>query len=202
MIQLDNESTRADAARIIFTGGVIAFRTDTFYGLGADPLNAGAVEKIHQLKGREEGKPILVLISDTNQIDRFIADAEAYKRVAMQYWPAALTLVGAARAEIPSALTAGTGTIGIRLPNDEDVCSLVRACGGALTATSANAAGKPPARTAHDVENYFGAGVDLIFDGGTVTVTEPSTVVDVSVTPARLIREGAVSLRQLKPLIQ
>jgi len=198
MIQEDNEPTRREAARIIAGGGVIAFRTDTFYGLGADPFNRAAIARIIELKGREDRKPILLLISDADEVDRFIEQSSFFKLIAMGKWPAPLTLIGVSRPEVPIELTAGTKSLGVRLPDDEDVRALVRACGGALTATSANVSGQPPARTAKEVENYFPEGIDLIIDGGEATATEPSTVLDLSGTEARLIREGAISREELK----
>jgi len=200
MIQKDNEQTRREASQLIAAGGIIAFRTDTFYGLGADPLNTDAVRKIRELKGRDDTKPILLLISDDSEVDRFVQQSEFFKLVARDHWPAPLTLIGVSRPEVPTELTAGTGSLGIRLPDDEEVRALVRACGGALTATSANVSGQPPARTAKEVENYFPAGIDLIVDGGEVTATEASTVLDVSSSKARLVREGAISLDELKEL--
>ena len=200
MIQRDNEETRSAAARIIANGGVIAFRTDTFYGLGSDPLNPEATRKIKDLKGREDNKPILLLISDLEEVDRFIAQSEFFKLVAGRHWPAPLTLVGVARPHVPLELTAGTKTIGVRLPDDEEARRLVRACGGALTATSANIAGQPPARTAEEVKKYFPAGIDLIIDGGEANATQPSTVLDLSDEEVRLVREGAVSREALEHL--
>jgi len=200
MIQKDNEQTRREASQLIAAGGIIAFRTDTFYGLGADPLNTDAVRKIRELKGRDDTKPILLLISDDSEVDRFVQQSEFFKLVARDHWPAPLTLIGVSRPEVPTELTAGTGSLGIRLPDDEEVRALVRACGGALTATSANVSGQPPARTAKEVENYFPAGIDLIVDGGEVTATEASAVLDVSSSKARLVREGAISLDELKEL--
>ena len=201
MILTDNAETRIEAAGVVAAGGVIAFRTDTFYGLGADPFNSGAIQKIRLLKGREEAKPILLLISDESEVDRFIQQAEFFKLVARTHWPAPLTLIGVSRAEVPASLTANTQSLGVRLPDDDSVRALVRACGGALTATSANVSGQPPARNAKEVENYFPAGVDLIIDGGEVTATEASTVLDVSGSKARLIREGAISRDELKGLL-
>ncbi|HYN25880.1 MAG TPA: L-threonylcarbamoyladenylate synthase [Pyrinomonadaceae bacterium] len=186
------------AARTIANGGLIAFRTDTFYGLGADPLNSLAVPRIRHLKGREETKPILLLVSDYDKVAHFITEpSELFLSIASRHWPGPLTLVGTARPELPAELTAGSGTIGLRLPNDDGVRSLVRACGGALTATSANPSGGLPARTAKDVEAYFAAGIDLIVDGGEVMATEPSTVLDLSGPEPRLIREGAISRKRL-----
>ena len=198
----DSEGIRIEAAKIIARGGVIAFRTDTFYGLGADPLNQQAVRRIRELKGREDTKAILLLISDLGEANRFIAQqSKDFQRVAARLWPGPLTLVGLARSELPSELTAGTGTIGVRLPDDEDVRAFVRACGGALTATSANVSGQPPACSADDVRNYFPAGVELIVDGGLVTATQASTVLDLSGTTPRLIREGAISRELLRSLL-
>ena len=198
MILKDNEATRIEAARIISGGGVIAFRTDTFYGLGADPFNRNAVARIRELKGREDDKPILLLVSDASEVDRFIEQSGFYKMVAIGKWPAPLTLIGVSRPEVPIELTAGTKSLGVRLPDDENVRSLVRACGGALTATSANVSGQPPARTAKEVENYFPEGIDLIIDGGEATATQPSTVVDLSGPEARVVREGVITREELK----
>ena len=184
------------AARIISEGGVIAFRSDTFYGLGADPFNATAVAKIRELKGREENKPILLLLADASVADRFIADrSRQFEEVARKFWPGPLTIVGRAVANLPSEITAGTGTVGVRVPADASVRDLVRQCGGALTATSANPSGSEPARSAKEVFDYFGDQIDLIVDGGVVTATQPSTVVDVTTSRIRIIRQGAADLR-------
>jgi L-threonylcarbamoyladenylate synthase len=201
MIQKDSEVTRIEAARIIADGGVIAFRTDTLYGLGVDPLNGEAVARIRKLKGREADKPILILVSDMSEVDRFIEQSGFYKMIAIGKWPAPLTLIGVSRPEVPLELTAGTNTLGVRLPDDDGVRDFVRACGGALTATSANVSGSEPARSAQEVESYFPHGIDLIVDGGQVTATQPSTVLDLSGTEARLVREGAVSREDLEGIL-
>lgn len=197
MIVPDDTESRIQAAAIIRSGGVIAFRTDTFYGLGADPFNRDAILKIRELKGREDDKPILLLVSDETEVDRFIEQSEFFKLIAKGHWPAPLTLIGVARPEVPIELTAGTKSLGVRLPDDDDVRSLVRACGGALTATSANVSGQPPARTSKEVEDYFPVGIDLIIDAGEASAAEPSTVLDLSRREPRLIREGAVKREML-----
>ncbi|MFN2500379.1 MAG: L-threonylcarbamoyladenylate synthase, partial [Pyrinomonadaceae bacterium] len=163
MIIPSNRQSQIQSAEIIRGGGVIAFRTDTFYGLGVDPFNESAVGRLRRLKIREEAKPILLLISDPGEVNRFILNQpKLFKEVANRFWPGPLTLIGFARAELPEELTAGTKTIGLRLPDNENVRALVRACGGALTATSANISGQPPALSAKDVENYFAEGIDLV----------------------------------------
>lgn len=202
MILRDTPETRQHAATLIKAGGLIAFRTDTFYGLGADPFNRSALQQLLALKGREDGKPILLVISDASEVARFgVRRAKLFDALSARHWPGALTLVVAARTDLPQELTAGTGTIGLRLPADEAVRALVRACGGALTATSANPAGEPPARTAVDVARFFPAALALIIDGGATQTEEPSTVLDVSQDEARLIREGAVGWRELQETI-
>lgn len=198
MIVKDSEEARQRAAQVLISGGVLAFRTDTFYGLGADPFNRDALRRINDLKGRD-GKPILVVISDAEEAERFITGrTELFDAVSMRHWPGALTIVVKARPEVPEELTAGTGTIGLRLPDDETVRSFIRACGGALTATSANLAGEPPARTAEEVARSFPNELDLIVDGGEYQGDKPSTVLDVSGERVRLIREGAVALDDLQ----
>ena len=193
-----SEAQNPDIASVVSSGGVIAFRTDTFYGLGADPLNAAAVKRVWELKGREEGKPILLLISDPQEVTRFVSSpTQIFSELANRFWPGPLTLIGVAQARLPPELTAGTGTIGLRLPNDKRVRDLVRICGGALTATSANPSQKPPARTASEVRNYFGDKLDFIIDDGEVKVSAPSTVVDATGTVARIVREGLITQEQM-----
>lgn len=180
------------ASDVISRGGVIAFRTDTFYGLGADPFNASAVARIRELKGREDDKPILLLISDLSQLDQLISERSGQFQAAVKLWPGPLTIVGKAAGALPEEITAGTGTVGVRLPADKSVRDLVRECGGVLTATSANPSGRAPAHSAQEVAAYFPSGLDLIVDGGEVSATEPSTVIDVSSAPPRVVREGAI----------
>lgn len=107
-----------------------------------------------------------------------------------------------ARVEVPDELTAGTRTIGIRLPDDAEVRALVGACGGALTATSANPAGQPPARTAAEVARYFPHGIELILDGGEARTDSPSTVLDITGDAARLIREGVITRQELQKTLR
>jgi len=181
------------AAEVIASGGVIAFRTDTFYGLGADPFNKAAVARIRELKGREDDKPILLLVSDISVVERVIAKRSgAFARAAAAFWPGPLTIIGVAVAELPEEITAGTGTVGVRLPAAQIVRAFVRECGSVLTATSANPSGSEPACSVEQVAAYFPHGLDLIVDGGLVTATEPSTVLDATAASPRIIREGAL----------
>ncbi|HXT61494.1 MAG TPA: L-threonylcarbamoyladenylate synthase [Pyrinomonadaceae bacterium] len=197
IVQQTTESLKQIAVAIS-RGGVIAFRTDTFYGLGADPFNRSAVQKIRGLKGREDDQPILVVISDASQIDRLIPSrSPAFDDLARGFWPGALTIIGRAASDLPDELTAGTKTVGVRLPDDDKVRALIAAGGGALTATSANVSGQPPARTAKEVESYFAQGLDLIVDGGATTSETASTVVDATTDEIKLVREGVIAWREI-----
>lgn len=193
MLLEHSQRTIERAAELIGDGGVIAFLTDTFYGLGANPFDRAAVQRIKELKGREDHKPILIVISDPDQVERFIAaPSHSFQLLSEEFWPGALTLIGKARPEIAEEITAGTGTIGVRLPNDERVRALVRACGGALTATSANPSNESPATSAVAVQNYFGESIDLIIDDGEARTDAPSTVVEATSETPKLIREGVI----------
>ena len=198
----DGEEARARAALETARGRLIAFRTDTFYGLGADPLNRAAVAAVGDLKGRE-GKPVLVVVADEESAFRLASHAsDLFRRVAARHWPGPLTLVLEARPEVPEELTAGTGTVGVRLPDDAEVRALLGACGGALTATSANPAGLPPARTAAEAARYFPRGLALVVDGGPARTDAPSTVLDVTGPRPRLIREGVITRAQLEETLR
>ena len=194
--------SHATAADTITRGGIIAFRTDTFYGLGADPFNRQAICRIKELKGREDRKPILVVISDYDQLPHFLDHiSPGFDLLAKTFWPGALTLIGKSRAEVPNEITAGTNSIGVRLPDDEQVRDLVRICGGALTATSANPSHLPPAATALQVADYFGDRVDFVVDDGEAVGQLPSTVVN-AVSEPKLIREGVISWAEIQAALK
>jgi L-threonylcarbamoyladenylate synthase len=189
-----SEPSLREAAAIVRGGGIIAFPTETFYGLGACPFDVPAVQRIVDLKGRSlRAAPILALIRSRADLETLVSEiTPTAERLMEACWPGPLTLVFRAAAAVPSALTAGTGTIGVRLPAHPDVQRLLEMVGGPLTGTSANRSGQPPAMTAEEVERVLGDGVDAILNGGATPGGLPSTVVDTTVTPPRLIREGRV----------
>ena len=180
------------AASLVHAGGIVAFPTDTFYALGATPFNSEAVRRIFTLKGRGTS-PILVLIRHPRELEGLVVDITPGAELLMKAcWPGPLTIVFRASPSVPSVLGAGTGTIGIRLAATDLLQQLLEAVGGPLTGTSANRTGAPAPTTAQEVHAGLGADVDLILDGGPTTGGLPSTVVDTTVLPIRLIREGAV----------
>ncbi len=198
-----SEPSLCEAAGIVREGGVIAFPTETFYGLGACPFHARAVRRIFDLKGRSlRTGPILVLIRSRADLAPLVTEITPMAdRLMESCWPGPLTLVFRASDDVPSVLTAGTGTIGVRLSAHPDVQRLLEAIGGPLTGTSANRSGRPPATTAEEVELALGDGVDAILDGGATPGGLPSTVVDTTVTPPRVIREGRVPTASVLAII-
>jgi L-threonylcarbamoyladenylate synthase len=183
---------------IVAAGGVIAYPTETFYGLGADAGNSQAVQKLFAIKGRPWNQPILVLIAETEDARAWAAEIPPQAVDLMnRCWPGPLTLVFKARHDVPAELTGGTGTVGLRVPGSTLTRDLLRAVGCALTGTSANRTGRPSLRTAEETEAAIGGFVDLIIDGGETAGGKPSTIVDMSSGVPRLIREGALPFRAI-----
>jgi L-threonylcarbamoyladenylate synthase len=181
------------AARVIMAGGLVGFPTETFYGLGAHALDDAAVARIFRAKGRPGDKPLLVLVDSLAMVDRVAREVSIRaRRLMARYWPGPLTLVLHARPDLPAALTAGTGTIGVRLSGHPVARALVAAVGAPVTAPSANPHGAASPRTADEVLAGLGARVDLLLDGGPTPGGPASTVLDLTGTSAVLLRAGAV----------
>jgi L-threonylcarbamoyladenylate synthase len=182
------------AAGIVRAGGVIAFPTETFYGLGVTPFDETAVDRLYNLKGRSmASSPILVLIRDRTELEGLVSEITPSAESLMNaYWPGPLTIVFRASSAVPPSVTAGTGTIGIRLSAAEPLRRLLHAVAGPLTGTSANRSGASPATTAQEVQASLGVEVDLILNGGRTPGGLASTVVDTTVMPVRLVRDGAL----------
>jgi L-threonylcarbamoyladenylate synthase len=185
----------AEAAAVLTQGGLVAFPTETFYGLGASALDEAAAEKVFRVKGRPPDKPLLVLVGSLAMAGGLVAEWPALAaRLAARYWPGPLTLVLRARPTVPSVLTAGTGTLGVRLSGHPVARALVMAAGVPITAPSANPHGAPPPRTAAEVVRGLGAGIALVLDAGATAGGPPSTVLDVTSSPPRVLRPGAIDL--------
>ena len=194
------ESVLKEAAGVVLKGRLVAFPTETFYGLGAHALAAGAVRRIYAVKGRPEVKPLLVLVDSVRMAESLVKEVPAAALALMaRYWPGPLTLVFRAMPNLPEELTAGTGTIGIRMSGHPVAFELVRAAGVPITAPSANLSGEEPPTTAAEVRRAFDGKIALILDGGATTGGLPSTIVDVTVIPPRIIRPGALELPELEP---
>jgi L-threonylcarbamoyladenylate synthase len=180
---------------VVRARGVIAYPTDTFYGLGADPRDPEAVRRLFAIKGREAGQPILLLLHDRSEVAAWAsAVTPSAERLMDRFWPGPLTLVFPAAPHVLPELTGGGGTIGLRVPGNELTRELLRHLGRALTGTSANRSGGRDPRTVEEVMREVGDRVDLILDGGGTTGDRPSTVVDVTVEPPRIIRQGILDI--------
>ncbi len=189
-----DEKTLAEAAKILRAGGVVAFPTETFYGLGADARQEAAVEKIFRLKGRAVQNPISVIVDSDREVIPLVEKLPAVAQILMQkFWPGALTIVFAASAAVLPRLTAGTGKIGIRISSHPVARLIAKWLAGPLTATSANLAGGQECSTAEDVLRVFDHSIDAVIDGGTTTGGLGSTILDVTVSPPLILREGVVS---------
>ena len=184
--------------RSLLAGGVIAFPTDTFYGLGADPFNPEAVEKLFHLKNREGKNPILVLIPAEKKLNLFTHEVNADARALIEtFWPGPLTILFPALPSLPHALTAGSGKIGVRLPGSAATRHLLEEV-GPLTATSANLAQGPNPETLESIPDAVAGNCDYLIDGGAATESSPSTLIDTVAEPPVLIREGVISRQQIE----
>jgi L-threonylcarbamoyladenylate synthase len=174
-------------------GGLVAFPTETFYGLGAHALDEAAVARVFRAKGRPGDKPLLVLVDSLAMVERVAREVSVRARRLMdRYWPGPLTLVLPAHPALPAALTAGTGTIGVRLSGHAVARGLVAAVGTPVTAPSANPHGGASPRTADEVLAGLGTRVDLVLDGGRTPGGPASTVLDLTGRQAVVLRAGAI----------
>jgi L-threonylcarbamoyladenylate synthase len=192
----------AESRRLLAAGGILALPTETFYALAADPYQPAALRRLYALKGRAEEKPVLLLVADREMTRQVALEApELALRLMARFWPGPLTLILPARRDLPDQVTGGTGTVGVRQPQQPLILGLLAALGLPLTGTSANCAGREPLVLAGDVAREFGGDVDLILDAGPCPGGLPSTIVDVTVAPPRLVRPGAISNAELAEII-
>ncbi|MFZ0447916.1 MAG: L-threonylcarbamoyladenylate synthase [Desulfatiglandaceae bacterium] len=190
------------AVRIILDGGVVAFPTESFYGLGVDATRHEAVGRLFRIKARDQGQPILILIPSLESLEQYVAAVPKVARELINvFWPGGLTLIFEATEQVLPLLTGGTGKIGVRLSSHPVAALLACTLGHPITGTSANLSGNPPARSAGEVSRAFGKGMDLILDGGRTQEVKASTVLDVTVDPPVVLREGMISTSDLKGFI-
>lgn len=180
-----------EAAEIVRAGGLVAFPTDTVYGLGADPFRDESVDRLFEAKGRES-KPIPVLCADAGRASSLVLLQGRALELAERYWPGPLTVVAPLRRGVPQKLDQGSGSLGVRVPDSSIARSLAAALGGYVTGTSANLSGRPSCRTAEEVRASLGERVDAVVDGGRLTGAE-STVVKVVGDSIEVLRRGAIA---------
>lgn len=180
---------------------MIAFPTDTVYGLGAGAFNEGAIQKLFEIKGREQTKAIAVLLGNIDQLEQVTVEmGETAQILAEKFWPGPLTIVVPRHPDLSDILSPSP-TIGVRIPDHPTVIELLSIT-GPLAVTSANLSGRENAMTAQEVHAQLGNKIDLILDGGETPGGAPSTVVDVSRGKIEIIREGPISLETLQQITQ
>ena len=190
------------AVRALRSGGVVAFPTDTLYGLGADVFNPAAVEAIFAIKERPLGLALPVLIDGWNQLERVATDIPDWAKVlAERFWPGPLTLVLNKAAQVSDRVTAGAPTVAVRIPNHPVPRGIARLLGGPITGTSANISGQPDPRDLNELREQIGHKVDYVVTAGPTPMGAASTIVDISSGTPALIREGAIPFDAITRLI-
>ncbi|MEZ4358213.1 MAG: L-threonylcarbamoyladenylate synthase [Eubacteriales bacterium] len=200
-LKKDRETGIKKAGKILKEGGVVAFPTETVYGLGADALNARAVKKIFEAKGRPADNPLIVHISKITDVDKIAFVTDTAKKVMDTFWPGPITIVLEAKDIVSDAVTAGLKTVAVRMPENEYARELIKESGVLIAAPSANLSGRPSPTTALHVKEDLNGKIPLILDGGECSVGLESTVVDVSNDKCVILRPGGVTLEMLKAVL-
>jgi len=187
------------AARILAEGGLVAFPTDTVYGVGAHAFQPDAVERIYMAKVRPRDKAIPILLAQADDL-ALVAEGitETAWLLAERFWPGGLTLVLPKKANVPDVVSAGGPTVAVRVPDHPVPLALIAALGAPLAATSANLSGRPSLVTAGEVEAELGGRIELILDGGRCPGGVPSTVLDLTTDPPTILRAGAIGVKEIR----
>ncbi len=187
------ESAIAEAADVIRSGGIVAFPTETFYGLGVKYDDAAALARLYDLKRRPAEKAMPLIIGDRSQLSAVAASVSAVAEILMnRFWPGPLTLLFPAKEGLNPFITAESGKVAVRIPGSSFALDLTQQIGFPITATSANLSGEPPASDPATVGRYFGTGLDLLVSYGRTPGGRPSTIVDVTSDDIAVMRQGAV----------
>ncbi len=191
------------AGRILREGGLVAFPTETVYGLGADALNEKAAKKIYAAKGRPSDNPLIVHITNMDALRKIVAEVpKTAELVAERYWPGPLTMIFEKSEAVPYDTTGGLDTVAVRMPDHALARALIDAAGGYIAAPSANVSGRPsPTRAEHVKEDLDGR-IDMIIDGGPVEIGVESSILDVTVTPPMILRPGAVTKEMFEEILR
>ncbi len=199
--QLNSEVIET-AGEILKNGGLVAFPTETVYGLGADALNEKAAEKIYAAKGRPSDNPLIIHITNMKDLEKVVDGIpEVAYKVAEEYWPGPLTMIFEKSDIVPYGTTGGLDTVAIRMPDHAIARAVIDAGGGFVAAPSANTSGRPSPTTAQHVEEDLSGKIDMIVDGGSVEIGVESTILDMTVTPPMILRPGAITKEMLTELI-
>jgi L-threonylcarbamoyladenylate synthase len=191
-----------DAAKLLRDGEVVAFPTETVYGLGANALSDQAVEKIYMAKGRPSDNPLIVHITDLAQLNMVVREVpENALRLIEAFWPGPLTLILPKTDQVAGLVTAGLDTVGVRMPDHPLALALIKQAGVPVAAPSANRSGRPSPTTAEHVRTDLEGRIACILDGGSTGVGVESTVLDITAEPAVILRPGGITLEQIEAVI-
>lgn len=194
--QHPDDTVLLEAAEAVLRGGVVAFPTDTLYGLGCSLFDVAAVEMVARLKRRDPSLAVISLIPEASQAFGLAEEvSEVAERLMARYWPGPLSLIFRASPVVPQRVRGAGSTIALRVPKDTLCERLLERIGGPVVSSSANLTGQRPAETAEEVLRIFGNQLDLVIDGGPRRGNVPSTLVDVSAPRPRLLRQGALDVR-------
>lgn len=192
----------AEAGQVIRTGGLVAFPTETVYGLGANALNPDAVKGIFRAKGRPADNPLIVHIADISQVNDLAEDVTVPARRVMEvFWPGPLTVILPKKAAVPDEVTAGLNSVAIRMPGHPVALELIRTAGVPVAAPSANSSGKPSPTTAQHVLEDLAGKIDLVVDGGPCRVGLESTVLDMTSEVPTILRPGGITREELEGIL-
>jgi L-threonylcarbamoyladenylate synthase len=190
------------ACEILLGGGIVAFPTESFYGLAVDIENGRAIEKLFALKQRDRNNPVLILLPDIEVLKEYAEDIPDHAvKLIDAFWPGGLTMLFKASRKISPLLTADKGKIGIRYSSHPVATALARSMGRPVSGTSANISGHPPCSRAEEVFDYFGTTIDMILDNGVTQGGPGSTILDVTVNPCVVLREGMVLKGDIEKII-
>ena len=197
-----DETLIAEAVGILKAGGVVAYPTETFYGLGADGTNEEAIKRIFLIKGRAFHNPLPVIIGAEDELTALATGVnEIGRRLMKAFWPGPLTIIFPACPHVSPRLTGNTGKIGIRISCNPIASRLVRTLGGPLTATSANLSGTAESTSGQEVLSSVGNLLDAVIDGGVTPGGAGSTIVDITCQPPVIVREGIIAASRLREFI-
>ena len=190
------------AAEALTQGKLVAMPTETVYGLAANGFDAGAVEKVYDVKNRPEIKPIILLVPDIFAAETLCSSMpDSARTLAEAFWPGPLSIVLNRSDTVPDIVTAGGDTVGIRCPDHPVALELLRLAGVPAAAPSANPSGMPSPKTAEDVLGYFDGKIDCVVDGGRCRLGVESTIIDLTVNPPKILRQGALPEEKIRQVL-
>ena len=206
VIKIDRENMDLDALKrageILKSGGLVAFPTETVYGLGANALDEQAAFKIYAAKGRPSDNPLIVHIAKTEDLYRIVEEVpEEAKKLAEKFWPGPLTMIFQKKEIVPYGTTGGLDTVAVRMPNHPVALKMIEAGGGYIAAPSANTSGRPSPTTAQHVADDLDGKIEMILDGGSVGIGVESTIVDLSTGVPTILRPGYINKAMLEKVI-